>query len=106
MDFLAKLRELVDKGVDVSAEFLAKAKAKAEEAGEKGALRVEIYQLEQKAKQVSTLLGAEVYHAFIEKGQKTITAESPAIRDHLEELSRLRSLLETKQRRLEELSDT
>jgi len=81
MTFSEKMREVVNKGMAASKEALSKAGAQAQTWGEMGVLKVEIIQYRSQAEKLTAQLGAEVYAVFAEKGQKTLSAESPAIRD-------------------------
>jgi hypothetical protein len=81
MTFSEKMRDVVNKGMAASKEALAKATAQAQTWGEMGVLKVEIIQYRNQAEKLTAQLGAEVFEAFAEKGRKTLSAESPAIRD-------------------------
>jgi hypothetical protein len=122
MSFSDQLKELLDQGAQVSKEFLTKAGGKAQDWGEKsyaaskelvakagekaqnlgeqGVLLLEIKQLEGQARKLVGRLGAETYHAFVEKEAKSVTVDTPAIKTTLTELAGVRDLLEKKEAEL------
>jgi hypothetical protein len=123
MAFSDRLKELLDQGAQVSKDFLTRAGGKAQDWGEKGyaaskklvskagekaqnlgeqgVLLLEIKQLEGQARKLVGRLGAEAYHAFAEKGAKSITVDTPVIKTTLAELSGVRDLLEKKEAELQ-----
>jgi len=105
MTFGEKLRGFIDQGLSVSKDFATKASAKAQDLGAKGVLRLEIAQLESQAGKLTAKLGAEVYQAFIEKDQKTISKDSPLIRDILAEIAGLKAAIEKREAELHDSSD-
>jgi hypothetical protein len=113
------MRELLDQGAQVSKELLSKAGGKAQDLGEKskklvnkagakaqnlgeqGVLLLEIKQLEGQAQKLVGRLGTEAYRAFIEKGAKTISVDTPAVKTILAELASVRDVLEKKEAELQ-----
>jgi hypothetical protein len=89
MAFSDKLKDMLSKGLDASKDLLEKAGAKAKELGELGVLKVEILQLKNMAQKLAAQLGAEVYSAFMEKGQASLSADSPAIKDIVLKLDKI-----------------
>jgi hypothetical protein len=89
MAFSDKLRDMLNQGMDLSKDFLDKAGAKAKELGELGVMKWEIYQLRSQAKKVAAQLGVEVYSTLVDEGQKSVSADSPAIRDTIKKLDQL-----------------
>jgi hypothetical protein len=81
MAFSDNLRDMVSKGMAASRDIMAKASSQAQAWGEMGVLKVEVVQLRSQAEQLTAQLGAEVYAAFAERGQKSLTPDSPAIRE-------------------------
>jgi hypothetical protein len=122
MAFSDRLRELLDQGAQVSKELLSRAGEKAQDWGEKsyaaskklvskagekaqslgeqGVLLLEIKQLEGQARKLVGRLGTETYHAFVEKGAKSVTVDTPAVKTILTELAGIRDLLEKKETEL------
>jgi hypothetical protein len=100
-DFLSKAGEKAqdwgEKGYAASKKLVNKAGAKAQNLGEQGVLLLEIKQLEGQAQKLVGRLGTEAYHAFVEKGAKSITVDTPAVKTILAELARIREALETKE---------
>jgi hypothetical protein len=123
MSFSDQLKELLDQGAQASKEFLTKAGGKAQDWGEKGyaaskelvaragekaqnlgeqgVLLLEIKQLEGQTRKLVGRLGAETYHAFAEKGAKSVTVDTPAIKTTLAELAGVREVLEKKEAELQ-----
>jgi hypothetical protein len=123
MAFSDQLKEMLDQGAQVSKEFLTKAGEKAQDWGEKsyaaskklaakagekaqnlgeqGVLLLEIKQLEGQARKLVGRLGAEAYHTFVEKGAKSVTVDTPAVKTILAELAGVRDLLEKKEAELQ-----
>lgn len=103
MTFSEKMRDMVNKGMAVSREAVSKAGAQAQVWGEMGVVKVEILQYRSQAEKLTTQLGAEVYSTFAEKGQKTLSADSPAIRDLIAKISELEKLIDEKEERFRKL---
>jgi hypothetical protein len=100
MAFSDRMRELLDQGAHASKEFLSKAGAKAQDLGERGALALEIKQLESQARKLLERLGNEVYRLLAEEGEDSITAATPAIKDILAELASLKASIEKRENEL------
>jgi hypothetical protein len=115
MAFSGRMRKLLDDGAQVSKDILVKAGEKAQDLGQKskklvnqagvkaqnlgeqGVLLLEIKQLESQAQKLVGRLGTETYHAFVEKGAKSISVDTPAVKTILSELSSVREALEKKE---------
>jgi hypothetical protein len=124
MAFSDRMKELLDQGAQVSKDFLSKAGEKAQDWGEKGyaaskklvskagekaqnlgeqgVLLLEIKQLEGQVRKLVGRLGAETYQAFVEKGVKSVTVNTPAVKTILAELAGVRDILEKKEAELRE----
>jgi len=89
MAFSDKLKDMLSKGIDASKELLEKAGAKAKELGELGVLKMEIIQLTNMAQKLAAQLGAEVYSALMEKGESSLSADSPEIKDLVAKLDKV-----------------
>ena len=97
MTFSERMTNLLDQGKTASMGLAAKAGAKAQDLGERGVLAVEIKQLENKAQKLLGHLGAEVYHAFTEKGEETLTRDSAAVKTILSEITEIRDSIAQKE---------
>jgi hypothetical protein len=97
MPFSDKLRAMVNQGLDASRDLLEKAGAKAKELGELGVLKFEIFQLKTQAEKAVAQLGVEVYSAFTEKGQKSVSTESAGIKDTLAKIAKLEADIESRE---------
>jgi hypothetical protein len=118
MAFNNRMRELLDQGTQVSKELLNKAGEKAQGLGEKskklvnkagvkaqnlgeqGVLLLEIKQLKGQAQKLVERLGTEACRAFVEKGAKTISVDTPAVKAILTEMASVREVLEKKEAEL------
>ncbi|MDR2160081.1 MAG: hypothetical protein LBP23_08460 [Treponema sp.] len=95
-----KAQEWGEKGVKATKEFAGKAGARAQDLGERGVLMLEIKQLEGQASKLVGRLGTEAYHAFVEKGVKSVSVDTPAIKTILAELASVRELMEKREKEL------
>jgi hypothetical protein len=100
-DFLNKAGEKAqdwgEKGVKASKEMASKAGAKVQEMGEIGVLKFEIKQLENQAQKQIGKLGIEAYNAFVERGAKSITVDTPAVKIILAEIASIEQLIDQKE---------
>jgi hypothetical protein len=96
-----KAQDWGEKGYQASKEFVVKAGAKAQDLGERGVLTLEIKQLEGQAQKLLSRLGTEAYHAFAEKGAKTISIDTPAVKTLLAELAAVREAIEKREAELQ-----
>ncbi|NLJ45332.1 MAG: hypothetical protein GX430_02075 [Treponema sp.] len=103
MTFSEKIKNIVNTGLDTSKDILAKAGEKAQQWGEMGVLKVEIVQLRSQAEKMTARLGAEVYEVLVEKGQKTVSRETPAVREILEKISELEKSVQEKEAQFRKL---
>lgn len=101
MTFIERMKELLDQGVAASKEFAVKAGAKAQDLGERGVLMVEVRQLESQAQKLIGRLGTEVYQAFTERGEQTISADAAPVKTLLSEIAAIRESIEKKEAELE-----
>jgi hypothetical protein len=96
-----KAQELGEKGYRASKDLAVKAGAKAQELGERGVLMLEIKKLEGQTGKLVGRLGAEVYHAFAEKGAKSVSVDTPAVKTILSELAGIKKIMEKKEGELQ-----
>ena len=85
---LDKMKQFLDKGVDVSKEALKKAVVTVQDLGSKGVKKVEIFQLENQFKNELSILGTQLYAAF-KDGEDNISMTDGRIEGVLKELDRL-----------------
>ena len=100
MSFIERMKELLDQGVAVSKDFAVKAGAKAQDLGERGVLMVEIKQLESQAQKLIGRLGTEAYQSFTERGEETLSRESPPFKTLLSDIAVIRESIERKETEL------
>jgi len=103
MTFSDKMRDVFNKSLAASREALSKAGAQAQTWGEMGVLKVEIIQYRSQAEKLVAQLGTEVYEVLAEKGQKTISAESPAVRDLLARIRDTEKAIQEREERFQRL---
>jgi len=97
MTFSERMKTFVEQGIKTSKELAKQAGDKAQEWGEKGVLKLEIIQLRSQAEKLTARLGAEVYEVLVEKNQKTVGKDSPAVRETIERIVELQKLIDTKE---------
>ncbi len=97
MAFSEKLRSMLNQGMDLSKDFFEKAGAKAKELGELGVLKLEIIQLQGQARKVAGQLGVEVYETLVDKGQKSVSSDSPAIKETIQKLDALEKEIDARE---------
>ena len=100
MPFSERMKELLEHGWEFSKELALKAGEKAQDLGEKGVIKWEIKQLENKAQKLIFRLGNEAYLAFIDREQNTIDRETFEIRIILQEISLIKEQIERREKGL------
>lgn len=105
-DFLNKAGEKAQdwggKGVKASKEMASKAGAKVQVMGEIGVLRFEIKQLEGQAQKQIGKLGMEAYTAFVDRGAKSISVDTPAVKVILAEIASIKQIIEQKEEQIKQ----
>jgi hypothetical protein len=91
-----KAQDLGEKSV----ELMNKAADKAQDLGERGILMLEIKQLEGQAQKLIARLGSEVYRAFAEQGEQSLSPDTPAIKVVLNEIASVRESIEKRETEL------
>jgi len=86
MKFSDRMKDLLEKGLDGSKDFLAKAGTQAQIWGEKGKLKFEILQLRSKAQSLTSQLGTQVFELLEEKGEPMIGSQSEGIAPLLQQM--------------------
>lgn len=88
-DFLDKMKEYLDKGVEVSKEAVKTAGAKVQDFGDKSMTLIEVRQLENKIQQNLQELGLRVYELFEEDMDRPVTSDDDIIRKCLGDIASL-----------------
>ena len=96
----SKAQDLGEKGYRASKSLVNKAGVKAQEMGEQGLLLLEIKKLEGQKRKLINKLGHEVCNIFIEKGTKTISGDSPALKPILLEIVSINETIEKRETEL------
>ncbi len=102
MTFGEKMKEMLNQGAVFTRELVEKAGNKAQDLGEKGVLKFEIHQLEVQAQKKLANLGNELYTLLEEKGSKTVSRNTPGVRELIDELIQIKNSIDTRQKELEE----
>jgi hypothetical protein len=97
MAFSDKMRDMMNMGMAASRDIVSKAATQAQTWGEMGVLKVEVIQLRSQAEKLTAQLGAEVYAAFAERGEKSISAESGPLLELIGRISDLEKLIEERE---------
>jgi hypothetical protein len=97
MAFSDRMRELLDQGAQASKELLSKAGAKAQDLGERGALTLEIKQLESQSRKALAKLGNEVYRLLSEEAAESVSSGDPIVKDLLGEIASLKGAIEKRE---------
>jgi capsule polysaccharide export protein KpsE/RkpR len=97
-----KAQDWGERGISASREFVNKAGAKAQDLGERGVLMLEIKQLEGQAQRLISRLGAEAYSAFAERGESSVSSDTPAVQALLTEIAVLKSAIEKREMEIQD----
>ena len=89
MDFRDRMKQLLDRSVEVSKDIINKASEKAKDLSGKGVLHLEIHELEGRAKKEFLKLGHRVYECFVHEGKTSVTAKNQEVAAILEEISHI-----------------
>ena len=89
LDILKRIEEVLELGYEVSREVLGRARDGARELGEKGALKLEIMQLERQSTRLLAQLGAEVYYAFTKKNQITVSKKTRGVKNIVTDIKQI-----------------
>jgi hypothetical protein len=92
-----KAQDWGERGLAASKDLANKAGAKAQDLGERGVLKLEIMRLEAQAQKLIGRLGSETYGALVEQQEKTLSADSPALKPLLDELASVRAAIEKRE---------
>ncbi|HNX72742.1 MAG TPA: hypothetical protein PK759_00375 [Spirochaetales bacterium] len=97
MAFSDKFKDIVEKGIGTSRDFLSKAGSQAQTWTEMGKLRFEILQDRTKAQALMTRLGAEVYRHLVEDDEPLIGYETTGIAPLLDQIKQIEAQIEQKE---------
>ena len=100
MTFSEKMLDLLEQGAAATKEFAIKAGNKAQDLSERGMLMLEIKQLEGQSQKLISKLGLEVYKAFVEKGQATISKKTAKVEKLLAEIAVIKESIDKKEAEL------
>ncbi len=94
MDFFDKMKDFIDKGIEVSKEALIKAGSKVQDLGDKGVTKIETVQLQHKVEKEFSLLGLQVWDVLCQQKEGSIQSNDARISGIMDEIARLKTELE------------
>jgi hypothetical protein len=97
MAFSDKMFDMVNKGMAASRAIVAKASSQAHVWGEMGVLKVEVVQMRAQAEKLTAKLGAEVYAAFAERKETSVSSDKAVIKDLIGRIADLGRAIEEKE---------
>jgi len=100
MDWKEKFEKGLNQGFDSSKRLFDSAKKQAQKLGEQSVLSLEIRQLESRNAEQIRNLGERVYQLLSLEGQSTVSSRSTGVKEILNDLADIRSLLEKKRAEL------
>ena len=101
-DFINRMKDYLDKGVEVSRDAISKAGEKVADFGGKSVVRIEISQLESKAQKELLTLGTLIYEKLSIKGESSVDKSDVEISAALAVIDKLRAEIESRKSELEE----
>lgn len=101
MTFYEKLQESLKQGIDLSAEWLVKARDVAGDVEETTMIRLQIKRLEKERSERLAALGEKVYTILSSGEQKSVSLKTDKIKALLQELQDIEQLRDEKERELE-----
>ncbi|HOE09500.1 MAG TPA: hypothetical protein PLU33_12090 [Treponemataceae bacterium] len=94
MDFFDKMKDFMDKGIEVSKEAILKAGSKVQDIGDKSVTKIEAIQLQHKLEKEFSLLGLQVWDVLCHQNESSVSPSDSRISGILDEISRLKDELE------------
>ena len=105
MNFRDRMKNVLEKSVELSKDFISKASDTAKDLSEKGVLHLEIRELEGRAKKEFFKLGHHVYEQFIREGKASITAKNQELAAIMEEISHIEEEIDKRENILSSAKD-
>jgi ubiquinone biosynthesis protein UbiJ len=105
MDFLERMKQALDKSVEASKDFFGKAGETAKDLSAKGVLRLEIRELEGRAKKELSKLGHVVYEQFAVHEKASVTAKNQEVSAIIDEISHIKDEIQKREEKLNEDKD-
>ena len=106
MKFSEKLNKFFSEGIEISKDVLKKAGQKTRELGEKGIIKVDIYQLKNQAGKICADLGAECFARLREKGEECLNRDDEHIKELLDRIEELQNKIEQKEEQYRKVGGT
>ncbi len=105
-EFFNKMKNYLDRGVEVSKDALVKAGEKVQDFGDKSVNRIEISQLEGKIQKEILKLGNYAYSSFTKENCTSFSTEDENVQQILKEIALLNKEIEQKKALLKEKEET
>ena len=110
MNLWNRIEKVLEQGLGTSRKVVDKARSGAKELGESakdlgeiGVLKFEVLQLERRSAKVLSKLGHEVYEAFGDRGQHTISKDADGVKELLGELQDIERGIDEKEQAMVEV---
>lgn len=110
MSLWNRIEKVLEQGLETSREVIDKARSGAKDLGESakdlgeiGVLKFDVLQLERQSAKTLSRLGHEVYEAFGERGEHTISKDADGVRELLDELLDIERRIHEKERAIVEV---
>jgi ubiquinone biosynthesis protein UbiJ len=105
MDILERMKQALDKSVEASKDFFGKAGETAKDLSAKGVLRLEIRELEGRAKKELSKLGHLVYDQIAVQEKASVTAKNQEMSAIIDEISHIKDEIQKRESKLSEEKD-
>ena len=103
MDFWARMRETLDKGLETSRDLYSRAREKAQDLTDRGILRFEVNQLENEAEKLIAKLGSRTFEVLVREGQNTVSKKTAGIHELIDEIEAVPARVKEKEATLEKM---
>lgn len=94
MNFFDRMKDFMDKGIEVSKDALMKAGSKVQDLGDKGVTKIEAVQLQHKLEKEFSSLGLQTWDILCQQKEGSIDSGDSRISGILDEIARLKNELE------------
>ncbi len=103
MEFIEKVKDVLNQGLVTSKDLFGKAKERARDLGEKGVINFEIMQLRNQAEKLIGKLGSITYEILVVEEQQAVSKKTSNISEILKEIDEVKGRIEEKETELERL---
>ncbi len=100
MDFWARMKDTLDKGIETSRDLYGRAREKAQDLTDRGILRFEINQLDSEAEKLIAKLGSRAFEVLVTEGQTTVSRKTAGMHELIDEIVAVHERLKEKEAQL------